>query len=478
MADSLRPLFDALARRPRPEDAARLILNSVAGRRRAPGFTDAQRRRLEATATPPSRRWNFTPMPLGGFFTTGSGGPGGSGETSLPGDYARPVGAESLLATAREADAAGPFFAAAPPADPADPDALAAYLAAAEPEIGKTVGASDFRTDRVNRFERRDLGLGLTKKQYNRRWRLAKRLERKAATLRRVRSLSRLTRVSHGALAHRLSFADFAADPPAARFVCYHAARCALRSEFTAGSQERSFDEVGARLLETVGTVDPTGWWAAAHVFPDPRVLSRLPADRLAALLALFREELLSAAAVLRTLWAENDFARRTMIVKRGDDSTSWNAAAGAFNRVRAGWFGALSALGLEEVIDAECPGKALRLMAADVAWWHRREGGDLSPDTAVWADLPLPWRVLDGSANCPRAEVERTCGAAGLDPRRSGWTAGKPPTHPVPFRPTPELVHGVNVGSPDLARVLRAAGVFSGKQKQPNPATPRGSDG
>jgi hypothetical protein len=36
------------------------------------------------------------------------------------------------------------------------------------------------------------------------------------------------------------------------------------------------------------------------------------------------------------------------------------------------------------------CPGKVLRLMAADVAWWHRQSGGGLHQDTAVWKELPL----------------------------------------------------------------------------------------
>ena len=296
---ALRPLFASLSRRPRPEDAARLILDAAPD-----GLTATQRVALETAAAGRRRGRAFTPMPSGGFFTAAGGGPGGSGRTSLPGGYARPVGAGALLATAREVDGAGPFFAAAPPTDAADPDAIGRYLAAAEPEIGKAVGASDFRTDRLNRFERRDARLGLTKAQYNRRWRLAKRLERKAATLRRVTALARLERVSHTALADRLSYGDFAADPPAARFVAYHAARCGLRSVFTAGRQTRPFDRVGAALLDTVGAVDARGWWAAAHVFPDPAVLARLPADRLAALLGRFREELLFAAGVLRDLWA------------------------------------------------------------------------------------------------------------------------------------------------------------------------------
>jgi hypothetical protein len=37
-----------------------------------------------------------------------------------------------------------------------------------------------------------------------------------------------------------------------------------------------------------------------------------------------------------------------------------------------------------------------------------------------------------------------------------------------VPFHPTPELVHGVEVSSPGLAKVLRDTGWFSGKRAGP----------
>ena len=56
-------------------------------------------------------------------------------------------------------------------------------------------------------------------------------------------------------------------------------------------------------------------------------------------------------------------------------------------------------------------------------------------------------------------------CGAAGLDPEESGWTAPRPTGDPTPFRPTPELVHGVEVADPQWAVLLRHAGVFSGKK-------------
>ncbi|SHK53800.1 hypothetical protein SAMN02745163_03999 [Clostridium cavendishii DSM 21758] len=40
--------------------------------------------------------------------------------------------------------------------------------------------------------------------------------------------------------------------------------------------------------------------------------------------------------------------------------------------------------LGTEEIVENICFGKVLRLMAADVAYWHQISGGDLDVDTMV----------------------------------------------------------------------------------------------
>src|SRR5215470_5225211 len=91
---------------------------------------------------------------------------------------------------------------------------------------------------------------------------------------------------------------------------------------------------------------------------------------------------------------------------------------------------------------DSVCFGKVLRLMAADVAAWHRLSGGDLDPDTKVWREVPLPWEVLSGDAGCTRAMVEAICHKHGVDPVKKGWTASTR-KKVAEFRPTPELVHG-----------------------------------
>lgn len=109
-----------------------------------------------------------------------------------------------------------------------------------------------------------------------------------------------------------------------------------------------------------------------------------------------------------------------------------------------------------------------MRLMAADLAWWHQRSGSNLDPNTKVWSALPLPWQVLSGDIACTRADVEQACAAAGLDAAATGWTATPTKHRVAAFKPTPELVHGVTIADPVWASLLRRAGVFSGKGIKP----------
>jgi hypothetical protein len=81
---------------------------------------------------------------------------------------------------------------------------------------------------------------------------------------------------------------------------------------------------------------------------------------------------------------------------------------------------------------------------------------------------LPKPWDVLRGEANCTRAAIEAACASHGVDPRRSGWTAPRPRRQAAFAKPTPELVHGVSVGNPYLASLLREMKAFSGKPVRP----------
>src|SRR4029077_12641059 len=116
-------------------------------------------------------------------------------------------------------------------------------------------------------------------------------------------------------------------------------------------------------------------------------------------------------------------------------------------------------------------PGKVMRLMAGDLAAWHQSTSGSLADhNSEVWNLLPLPWEVISGDIECTRRQVVEVCRIVGVNPRESGWTAPKPTGRPVPFSVTPELVHGVQVASPEWALLLRRAGVFSGKALKKDP--------
>ena len=421
----LQALFDTLDRRIRPEDVAQLV-------QQAAEFSVRERRRL-SKASSRANRWS-----------------------SMSTDFARPSDMARQMAVART------LFAAPANIEPADMEAVADYLRQAEQEIGKPFGANDFKADRLSRSERKAKGIDISKRQYNKRFRLAARMEQKRLRVIREQLKRSLTLASKSRLASHLTPADFV-DTNTACFIAYYVARCNLRSVFTNQSQARPFDDICDMLLKRCHRSETTNWLAIAHVLPDADVLQHVSADDRGRLLGKYFTVMQSAAELLAGVWEQSDINRETMIVQRGNDSTTWNVTAGAWNKLRSGWFSLLFSLGLEEWIDAMCPGKVLRLMAADVAAWHFATGGDLHPDTGPWMELPLPWEVLRGEP-CTKAHVIKVCKEWGVDAGKSGWIAPLPERKVAQYTPTPELVHGVEVSSPQLAALLRSMGVFSGK--------------
>lgn len=388
--------------------------------------------------------------------------PSGLRPSSMSRDFHRPADFATQLETA------GHFFAAAVPTDPADMDAVQVYLVRIGEEIGKTVGRSDFLHDRLDRNARQSVGLGhLSRRQYNKRFRLAARMELKHERVLREQAKRSLTLASKSRLASAIGFREFARDLPSACFIAYYVARASRRSEFECGSQSRAFDGLCDGLLQLCKRRGrKTNWLAIAHVLPDREVLEQLSDSEKGRLLGSYFARLSEAAELLGDVASQSHLDRRTMIVQRGNDSSTWNLAAGAFNKLREGWFGLLFSLGLDDAVSACCPGKAMRLMAADVAAWH---GDGLHPDTKVWADLPTPWSVLAGEAYCTAGLVREVCTRHGVDAQQRGWVC--PPTGKRSVAATsitPELVHGVTVSSPRLAHAFRQAGVFSGKTFRP----------
>ncbi|MCG6494098.1 hypothetical protein [Kitasatospora sp. A2-31] len=441
----LRELHATLSLRKRPEDVARLLQDVYA----AAGIElDPQTRGALAKAAEHSLRnlWH--------------------GYTSMREEFARPVGAQRQLGRAAELFEGVPEL---PDSAGDDPARIEEVIRRAGEEIGRAYGQNDFGMNRLDRAGRAEAGFGeISKRQYNKRFRLLRRMEAKLARLVHEQRRREIVMTGKGALAHDMPYELFAADVDTAAFIAYVTARGYMRSVFTDGRQRQVYDEVAEALFRRLQSrPELTGWYAVAHVHPRADVLAHVSDQDLARLLVRWNGVLREVAGLLEDAWNRQPLERSTMIVRRGNDSSTWNQAAQAWNTARAHWFALVAELGEEHILDRFCPGKVPRLMAADVANWHRRTHGGLHPDTYVWAELPLPWEVLRGDEQCPRSLVEQVCARHKVDPVAGAWTTARPEVRAVAFRRTPELVHGVAVGDPLMASALRSAGLFSGKAKR-----------
>lgn len=437
--EAVAALHECVQKRPRPEDVAELAVDVLDGQ-----LTPREAVILQKAAKNSLKQ-------------------GAYAYSSMAADFLRPVGAQRQVQKAEELFSVGTSLSSTDCLQPEKVDALLREISAS---IRYRIGEDNFKTDRLNRAAREELSIALRKRQYNKRWRFLKRLEAKILRMTLAYRKYAFTRYSKSALAIHLSEKDLAKDTATACFVAYLSARMSLRSVFTNTSQERSFDEIAAMLYEKARQSPTVNWWAIAHVHPEVEVLTHLTDEQKGELLGAWFAILRDLGDLLRDLWSENEIERETLIVRRGNDSSTWNQTAGAWNKAREHWIALLHSLGMSQMLNDLCPGKVLRLMAADVAAWHRACGGELHPDTKVWAELPLPWEVLEGRANCGKATVESACRKHKVNP--SGWIGPKPPKTAAPFRPTPELVHGVAISSPALASALRSAGWFSAKSAVP----------
>ena len=434
-------LYNTLQQRKRPEDVAQMIADALTGRLSRP------ERKTLSKAAKGSLRQTF------------------HGYSSMLQAFAPVKGAGRQVRKAIE------LFDLRHPGqiDDARPEDIELFITRVSLLLNKPVGKNDFVADRLNKEEREAAGLDWSKRAYNKRWRLLRRLEGKLLKVSRELRKREFQMIANHGLAHHIRWEDFSANLNAACFIAYYNSRCNLRSTFTNSSQVRAFDEVCAMLFDRCMRWDGSeadgnaGWWAIAHIYPDQQVLTQLTDERKGALLGRWTAILQDIAGLLGEVWERSNINRETMIVRRGNDSSTWNNTAGAWNKARDSWMNLVYALGMEYLLDKVCFGKVLRLMAADVVAWHRNTGGKLDPNTEVWKKLPLPWEVFEGQAVCTRGLVEQVCRQVGLNSEKSGWVAPRQ-QHVATFTPTPELVHGVAVGNPFLAKVLKRHKYFSGK--------------
>ena len=434
---TLDTLYESLDGRSRPEEIAETILDGGVDT----GLSNREKLVLERASKHSLRRSYY-------------------GWSSMSDDFARPCGASHQL------DALSHLFGHRRENlvdAELDPDRLDQLLVTAGATIKWDRTDVSFKHDRLNRADRTDLGLDISKRQYNRRFRLLTRLNRKTNTLDTELRKRALLLVGRSGLVADITRERFGQDVFAAQFVAYFVARRNLRRQFSLQGKENPYDEVADVLFKRCLEQDDTDWWMISRVYPTPQVLAKLSDLERGELMGRWSALMRGAAEILERVW-DPDVDRKTMIVRRGMDSSTWNTVASAYNTARTGWINTLSASGALGLLDVACPGKVMRLMAADLAYWHRSTGSDVDPNTAVWAELPLPWDVLNGTVTCTRRQVAEACQRNGLDPLKSGWTDARAQGQVAVFSPTPELVHGVSVVDPVWAGLLRRAGVFSGQ--------------
>ena len=157
---------------------------------------------------------------------------------SMSTDFQRPVDMTRQLTVAQR------LFDSPINFSPDDVVAIQEWIEKTESSIGKQFGHSDFKSDRLPKAERLKAGIDISRRQYNKKFRLAARLERKVARLGREQFKRSLALASNNRLAARISWEDFSADVNTACFIAYYNSRCNLRSVFTNTSQERAFDEI------------------------------------------------------------------------------------------------------------------------------------------------------------------------------------------------------------------------------------------
>lgn len=448
MSSAIESLYQSIQARPRPEDVAELIQELIQSELASTQDPEVKKRlkklhhALEPAAKNSLKR-------------------GASRYSSMSQDFARVVGADKMVATAAK------IFQVPDP--PSAMECLIAenvedFMNRMAETISATPGYVDFLRDRLNRERRLEAGITLKKRPYNHRFRAIRRLKFKVLKMIKNSKKYQATRIAKSAGATKITIEELGRDQHTAYFVAYLAARMGLRSTYTCDSQVRAHDSISEALYQNAKKSDTTNWWAISMVHSQKEVLAHLSDEEKGMLLGTWTETLHMLSDLLRDTYNENNFDLTNMVVRRGNDSSTWNSTAGAFNKARDQWIKLLFDLRMEETIRFYFPGKVLRLMAADVVHWHSIGKGDdgLHPDTKVWRELPCPWEVFSGDAQCTVQMIEDACVKHGV--RREGWALPHDDKRAVQYTPTPELVHGIAVTSPFLASILKSAGAFSGK--------------
>lgn len=301
-----------------------------------------------------------------------------------------------------------------------------------------------------------------SKKAYLKRLRAVTNFDKKVARVRKALN-SRYGLMTAKSRLARLVDADKLNDVALA-YVAYVVARANRRTRFQLETQSKAFDTIVDGLFKLLP--QDTAWDQVALVAPVESVFRKLDVSTQATTLALFYNEMVFWAELLEQEWvALPQNVQKTFVVSHGTNSTDFNAFAGAFNTMRSGWIAGMTASGLSSMFDMYLPGKAIRLLAADLVRWNYYVNDSyVSADAELFAKLPYPWDVIKGDAELTRAIMVDVDVLDEATLTEKGWVSPRSGLEFEAPAPDPALVHGVTVANPELAVLLRKIGVFSSK--------------
>lgn len=186
---NLHPLYRTLSQRKRPEDVAEMIISLLKD-----WLSVKERLLLEKAAKGSLRKSIF-------------------GYSSMSQEFRAPVGAFKQVSKAAEI-----FKIDALTAEQSNsPELVNEFIEKVSPLIKKELGQNDFLQHRLNREARAKSNLDISKRQYNKRWRLLKRLENKLATMRGEILKSEFEKVAKHGFSHQIELDEFSKD---SNYIC------------------------------------------------------------------------------------------------------------------------------------------------------------------------------------------------------------------------------------------------------------------
>lgn len=324
-------------------------------------------------------------------------------------------------------------------------------------------GHADFR-QRLNREELAHRFPGVSVRRYRKAVRALLHLHKRALTAAAAADYARAIHLGKTRLAFLIDRDAFKKSPATAQFVAYYTARLKLRTLFTVGPQDRPMDHIAQLLLDRALADPNVRPEVIACVYCPPMIVALLDDAAKVRLATTYFAQVEWLATQLSTLWNPR-WRTGTMVMRKGDNSSRWNAAARAWDQMRTGWFNVIVGAHWDDVLTEFCFGKVPSLIAGDVAAWHHHVGEhEPHHDVHVFQRLPLPWEVVLGTKECTATDVRNACAEVGIDPDATGWTLPYRQSELAVTRPTYDLVHGIMVSDPVAARWMRKAGWFAGK--------------